>query len=228
MNKSITLIAAIVLAALPAFAQEAGWIGISIEDQKDKGVVVRTVEPNSPAGKAGVKPGDLLLQFNKEEIAGVQQLTRLVRETPVGRTVEVKIKRDTRDQTVRVTTQKAPNDFDRLYSQLPNASVLRDDIIRSFPQVQIHTTFSQSGIRVEQMTDQLRDYFGVAGNYGVLVTAVDKNSAAEKAGVKAGDVITSIDGRSIRTPADFSRDMRRTGVTLKVYRDKQERELKLE
>jgi serine protease Do len=227
MNKAMTLILAIVLAALPALAQEAGWIGISIEDQKDGGAVVRNVEPNSPAEKAGLRQGDVIFQFNKDDVAGVQQLTRLVRETPVGRTVDVKIKRDNRQQTLRITTEKASNEFSRLHSQLPDANLLYDRIVRSVPQVQVHTTFSKSGIQVEQMTDQLRDYFGVFGNYGVLVASVDKNSSAEKAGMKAGDIITSVDGRNIRTPADFNREMR-GGATLKIFRDKQERELKVE
>src|SRR5207244_3830103 len=98
-----------------------------------------------------------------------------------GRTVDVKVKRDSREQTLQITTEKASNDFSRLYSRLPDANLLRDRVVRSFPQVQVHTTFSKSGIQVEQMTDQLRDYFGVSGNYGVLVTSVDKNSSAEKA-----------------------------------------------
>jgi serine protease Do len=227
MTKAMTSIAAIVLAALPALAQEAGWIGISIEDQTDRGAIVRSVEPNSPAEKAGLRPGDVVLQFNKEDVAGVQQLTRLVRETPVGRTVEMKIKRGNNDQTVKVTAEKATNDLSRLYSRLPDANVLRDRITRSIPQVQVYTTFNRSGMQVEPLTDQLRDYFGVFGNYGVLVASVDRNSAAEKAGLKAGDVIMSVDGRNIRTPADFNREMR-GAATLKIFRDKQERELKME
>jgi serine protease Do len=226
MVKAMTLVTAFVLAALPALAQEAGWIGISIEDQKDHGVVVRMVEPNSPAEKAGLRQGDVILQFNKENVAGVQQLTRLVRETPVGRTLELKIRRDNRDQTLPVTTEKTPGNLGRLYAQLPDANLLRDRI-RSIPQVQVRTAFTRSGIQVEQISDQLRDYFGVSGNYGVLVASVDKNSNAEKAGVKAGDVITAVDGRNIRTPADFNREMH-GGAALKIFRDKQERDLKVE
>ena len=74
------------VAAVPAVAQESGWIGVSIEDQKDRGAIIRRVEPNSPADKAGLKEGDVIIEFNRQEVMGVQQLTRLVRETPVGRT----------------------------------------------------------------------------------------------------------------------------------------------
>ena len=229
MIKAMTLVTAIVLAALPALAQEAGWLGISIEDQKDRGAVVRSVETNSPAEKAGLKPGDVILQFNKEDVAGVQQLTRLVRETPVGRTVEVKIRRDNRDQTLHATAEKMPANSARLRAraQLPDANVLRDTIIRSIPQIQVQTAFTKFGIQVEGISDQLRNYFGVSGDNGVLVASVEKNSAAEKAGVKAGDVITAVDGKTIRTPGQFNREMR-GGAALKIVRDKQERELKVE
>ena len=231
---SIFSVLALVFAAFPAFAQESGWIGVSIEDQKDRGAVIRSVENNSPAEKAGLKAGDVIVEYNKQDVLGVQQLTRLVRETPVGRTIEMKVRRDNRDQTIHVTTDKLPTAFDRLGRldnlnvQLPDFRAARDRV-RVMPRIQMSTTYIQSGIRVEQLTDQLRDYFG-ASNGGVLVSSVDKDSSADKAGLKAGDVITSIGGKSVRTPSDFSRELRAAGTkpALKVIRGKQEREIKIE
>ena len=228
----LTVAAAVVSSALPALAQQAGWIGVSIEDQKDKGAVIRSVEPNSPAAKAGLKEGDVILQYNKEDVAGVQQLSRLVRETPVGRTVDVKIHRDNRDQTVQVTTDamRQPQRLGRFELEVPGVRILADRIMRDMPRVQVNTTYVQSGVRVEPLTDQLRDYFGVYSNGGVLVSSVDSGSDAEKAGLKAGDVVTAVDGKNTRTPSDFSRELR-TGsskVILKVFRDKKEREITLE
>jgi serine protease Do len=82
---------------------------------------------------------------------------------------------------------------------------------------------------VEELTDQLRDFFGVLGNEGVLVTSVDSGSAAEKAGLKAGDVIVAVDNRNVRTSAEFSREMRADSKPmLKTIRDKKERELRIE
>jgi len=229
--KQLLCIAILAAAAIPVQAQDFGWIGIRVEDQKDRGVIVRNVEPNSPASKAGLKEGDVVLQFNKEDVIGVQQFTRLVREMPVGRTVELKVRRDNRDQTLHVTTERSPRGFDNFdfndfNLRLPNVRIRPRDI----PQVQVNTTFSLAGIRVERLTDQLRDFFGVYSNAGVLVTSIDQGSAAEKAGLKAGDVITSIDGKMIRTTNDFSREMRVRGAkaTLKIFRDKQEREILLE
>src|SRR5262245_61336203 len=90
--------------AIPAFAQESGWIGVSVAEQSDRGVLVRSVEANSPAEKAGLKANDVIVQFNRQEVVGVMQLTRLVNETPVGRSVDVVVRRDNREQTFRVTS----------------------------------------------------------------------------------------------------------------------------
>ena len=79
--KPIVAAMAILVMAIPTLAQESGWIGISIAEQPDRGVLVRSVEANSPAEKAGLKANDVIVQFNKQEVVGVLQLTRLVNET---------------------------------------------------------------------------------------------------------------------------------------------------
>ncbi|PYS41256.1 MAG: hypothetical protein DMG14_07910 [Acidobacteria bacterium] len=221
---------AALVAAVPAVAQESGWIGVSIEDQKDRGAIIRRVEPNSPADKAGLKEGDVIIEFNRQEVMGVQQLTRLVRETPVGRTVDVKVLRDSREQTFKVTTERGSGlRSGRFELDVPGVHILADRLARDFPKFEMNTVYVQGGVRVEQLTDQLRDFFGVYSSNGVLVTSVDAGSAAEKAGLKAGDVVVAIDGKNIRTPADFSREMRSDSrPTLRIFRDKQEREIKIE
>jgi len=154
----------------------------------------------------------------------------------VGRTVDVKVRRNNRDETVKVTADRAPalragriTGVPGLDLRLPDVHIDLDRLSRNVPRVQVSTAFVQSGIRVDQMTDQLRSFFGVSGDNGVLVTSVDAGSAAEKAGLKAGDVITAIDGRNVRTPADFSREMRADSKpALKVTRDKQERDIRIE
>ena len=230
--KAILVVVIMLCAAVSAVAQDAGWIGIQVEDQRDRGAIVRRVEPDSPAEKAGMREGDVVLEFNKEQVVGVQQLTRLVRETPVGRTVDVKVRRDNRDETLKVTAERNSPFLvgrnGRFQLDVPGVHILADNVSRDFPRFEFSTVQVQSGIRVEQLTDQLRDYFG-AMNGGVLVTSVDRGSAADKAGLKAGDVITTIDGRTIRNPSDFSREMRANSKPMvKIVRDKQEREMRIE
>jgi serine protease Do len=230
--RGIFLATMMLVASIPMLAQEAGWIGVSIEDQQNGGAIVRRVEPNSPAEKAGLKEGDVILEFNKEAVIGVQQLTRLVRETPVGRMVDIKVRRDNREQMLMLTADRASGrSFGRFQLDTPNVRIFADGALRNAQpfQFEFNSGAAQSGIRVEQLTDQLRDFFGVFSNNGVLVTSVDSGSPAEKAGIKAGDVITSIDGRNIRNPGEFSREMRADSKPMiKFIRDKQEREIRIE
>ena len=241
--KLIVAMAALAM-AIPAFAQESGWIGVSIAEQSDRGVLVRSVEANSPAERAGLKANDVIIQFNKQDVVGVMQLTRLVNETPVGRIVDVVIRRDSREQTLKVTSEKSPLSFGQIRVQTPDVSVFRDhlpaqdflvfrdNVTNSVRPFEVITSIgvTQSGIRADSMTPQLREFFGVKAGEGVLVASVDANSAAARGGVTAGDVITSVDGKIISTPQDFTREVRskNAGFSLKVVRDKQEREIRVE
>lgn len=234
MTKRMLVVAGIMLlAALPVLAQQLGWLGVAVEDQKDSGPIVRSVQPNSPAARAGLKEGDVIIEYNKETVIGGQQFSRLVRETPVGRMADIKIRRDNREQTLQVTTEALQlgdvlNGIDRNIK--PNIRVLMDQAMKNVPRFEVNAIVVQSGIRVDQLTDQLRDYFGVFSNSGVLVSSVESGSAAEKAGVKAGDVVTAVNGVNVRNPTDFSREMRMGNgkAALKVMRQKQEREIRLE
>lgn len=231
--KPILALMAVLALAVPAFAQQAGWIGVSIAEQPDRGVLVRSVEANSPAEKAGIKANDVIVQFNREEVAGVLQMQRLVNETPAGRTVDVVVRRDNRDQTLKVTSERATfpsvhfpninhsNDFAFIRDQVSNPS--RVEIVTS-------NSVSQSGLRADALTPQLRDFFGVKPGEGVLIASVEANSSAAKAGLLAGDVVTAVDGRVISSPQDFNREVRsRTAsFTLKIVRNKLEREIRVE
>ena len=230
--KSVFVLLVVLCLAIPAFAQDTGWIGASITDQADVGVRVRSVEPNSPAERAGLRANDVIVDFGKEEVIGALQLTRLVSETPVGRTVDITIRRDGREETMKITTERAPFGFAGIRIQRPDLYAFGDQIARNIPQIGVLTTvsMSQAGIRVDSLTPQLREFFGVQGNEGVLVASVNADSAAARAGVKAGDVITAVDAVRVSSPSEFAREVRTrtTAFTLKVVRDKQEREIRVE
>ena len=228
--KPALIVLVALIATIPAFGQDRGWIGISIAEQSERGVLVRSVEPNSPAEKAGFKANDIILQYGRQDVIGVLQLTRLVSETPVGRIIEVTIRRDNREQTLKVTTERAPLTIGGYRIQRPDLSAINDRVVRGIEDVYRSVSISQAGIRVESLTPQLREFFGVKAGEGVLVASVDADSSAGKAGLKAGDVITAIDGRSVSTPAEFGREVRSrtTSFSLKIVRDKQEREIRIE
>ena len=240
MKRALVLIVLLGAVAATALAQDAGWIGTQVEDRKEGGVLIRQVEANSPAARAGLKEHDVITEFNKQSVAGVLQLTRMIQETPVGRTVELRVQRDNRQQNLQVTTEKAQFPGVIRFNQ-GNAAIrvrppdlsalndLRDRLVFNVPKVQVLTLFSRGGLQVESLTPQLREFFGVKGGDGVLITSVDSGSAADKAGLTAGDVITSIDGRGISAPQEFGRPIQVAGsTTLKIIRDKQEREIKIE
>jgi len=228
--RRLVLVLLLLMTAIPPGAQDAGWIGVTVDDQKDRGAIIRRIDPNGPAAKAGLKEGDVILEFNTQDIVGVLQLSRLVRETPVGRTVDVKVRRGTQEQTFQVTTERFTGFGKSFQLNLPDASVITDGILRRFPDLQVMTSSSQSGIHVQRLTDQLRDFFGIARGEGVLVTSVDSDSIAEKGGVKAGDVITAINGQVVRNPADFTREMSASGTqaALKIVREKKQSEINIE
>ena len=117
----------------------------------------------------------------------------------------MKIRRNNREETLQVTTERAPT--------IPAAidlSDLRDRIMRQMPDIRSAISASQYGIRVDALTPQLREFFGVKADEGVLVASVAADSAAARAGLKAGEVITAVDGKRVSTPQDFIRQMRST------------------
>ena len=179
--------------------------------KEERGVEITRVQEDSPAAKAGLKKGDVVLEYNNQRVEGTEQFVRLVRETPVGRTVELVIGREGATQTLTATIGKgkdhtiriAPNiDFERLKDLQP----LREFRMPDIPKLNMSWRSAQLGVLAESIEGQLADYFGV--KEGVLVRSVMKNSAAEKAGIKAGDVILEVDGEKVDTPGEVSSTIR--------------------
>ncbi len=176
--------------------------------KEERGVEIKRVEPGSPAEKAGLKEGDVVLEYNGQRVEGTESFIRMVRETPVGRTARMQISRDGNLQTVTaVLGQRKDGAFGRNFSvtvppvpplpPIPNIDVPRSVITLRTPRV---------GLETESLSGQLADFFGV--KEGVLVRSVDKGSPAEKAGFKAGDVILKVDGRPVSRPRDVSDELR--------------------
>ena len=175
-----------------------------------RGAEITRVEEGSPAEKAGLKPGDILLSYNGENVLGVQQLVRLVQETPEGRKIKVQFWRDGKMQTTTVITgipgprlHRTPLDPGLVGLQIPE---FRNFTMPDVPNPLLVWRSMTLGIECEPVDSQLAQYFGV--KRGVLVRSVEKGSAAEKAGLRAGDVVTAIGDRSVATPRDLSSFMR--------------------
>ncbi len=222
-----------------------GQLGVTVRDLAPSdaaatsgGVRIDDVDEDGPAAKAGIKPGDVIVEFDGERVRSARQFTRLVRETPEGRAVEMALMRDGTRQTVTATPEARSfawtMDFD--------GDRIRRDVERGLREFRMEPpamdfrfedggrgTFSWTprpsrvGVTLEPLTDQLASYFG-AGDGGVLVSSVSADSPAQKAGLKAGDVITSVNDRRVEDARDAVREIRRaegSEITFGIVRDKQ-------
>ena len=185
--------------------------------KEERGVEITRVEDNSPAAKAGLKTGDVVLEYNGQRLEGTEQFVRMVRETPEGRQVRLVVSRDGSTETVTatVTARKGSGFFYGEPFDNEKFRVQMDKLqqqLRSMPDIPHVTTSWQSGslgVVAEPLESQLAEYFGV--KEGVLVRSVSKDSAAEKAGVKAGDVILKIDEAKVTTPREITNAIRNLG-----------------
>ena len=181
--------------------------------KEERGVEVTRVEEDSPAAKAGFKVGDVVLEYNGQRVEGTEQFTRMVRETPDGRQVRLLVSRDGATQTLTATIGARKGSA--LLGQPFDQEKLRADMdklrlqMRSIPDIPRPNMSWQSGmlgVEAESLDSQLAEFFGV--KEGVLVRSVSKDSAAEKAGLKAGDVIMKIDDTKVTTPREITSAIR--------------------
>jgi len=196
-------------------------IGINVSDlaseqaakaKIESGVPVDSVSDGTPAARAGFKTGDIVVDFDGERVRSVRQFRRIVQETTPNRAVKTTIVRDGSRQTLTVTPETAAT-AGTFLNPTPNL-VIRKAPTPSpapFPNGGFITPLvpqapAQLGVAVTGLDDQLATYFGVKG--GVLVTSVTPDSPAAMAGLKAGDVITSIGGRAVAQPSELSEAVR--------------------
>ncbi len=151
--------------------------------KEDYGVEISRVEENSPAEKAGIKSGDVVLEYNGQRVEGMEQFGRMVRETPPGREVKLMVSRDGKTQTLTALlgTRKV-----RFQANFPSDFVMPEFHMPDIPQIYTATRSALLGVEAETLGSQLAVYFGV--KEGVLVRSVLDNTPAQKAGIKAGDV----------------------------------------
>ncbi|CAN5794700.1 hypothetical protein BH24ACI5_BH24ACI5_20560 [soil metagenome] len=230
---------------MEVFSTFGGRIGVSVSDiepgdaKGSTGVLIESVEDDSPAAKAGLKQGDIVVEFDGERVRSVRQFTRLVSETPAGRQVAAAVMRDGRRETVNLTTRERSignfRDFEAWMPAIPArpAPAPRTPRAPTAPRPPMLELFGwstghQLGVTVNDLSDQLGEYFGTKN--GVLVSSVTEGSAAEKAGVKAGDVIVSVNGQAVDDAVELRRSMHAVEAggefTLNVMRDRKSLTLK--
>lgn len=236
------------------------FLGVGLDDTEGdrRGAKVRSVEEGSPAAKAGIQDGDVIVRFDGEAVRSASQLARLVRETPAGRSVSIEVSRGGATQKLeatlaeggrRVQVFRGPGEREFAFEmphfdievpeppeppEAPDAPMPppapmphvwswkgddgRDMVFRMFgggPR--------KLGVEYTEIGEQLAAYFKLSGKSGVLVSSVDADGPAGKAGLKAGDVILKLDGRSIEDGRDLREAVGEAEggktVTVTVHRD---------
>ena len=183
--------------------------------REENGVEITQVEDDAPAGKAGLKVGDVVVEFNGQRVEGTEQFVRMVRETPVGRQVKLGVNRQGTAMTMsatiaqrssKLTGMTAPAARKLAEDMKREGEKMRDEMMMNMPRAYMGWSNGQLGVESESLSDQLASYFGV--KEGVLVRSVKKSSAAEKAGLKAGDVIVKVDSTKVATPKEIATQLR--------------------
>ena len=197
------------------------------------GAVVEEVQPDSPASKAGLRRSDVIVEFDGERVRSARQFARLVQETPSGLTVKASIMRDGQRSDVQITQSNEARagmyfDSDGFKAKVEDFTARMPEFDLDFEMPGMDGSRGRLGVTVSPLSDQLASYFGA--KEGVLVASVSQGSAAERAGLKAGDVITTVNGERVRSSGDVTRAMRSAAdgadVTIGIVREKKESSLK--
>ncbi|MBV9489641.1 MAG: PDZ domain-containing protein, partial [Verrucomicrobia bacterium] len=170
------------------------WLGIIIEslnDQTrgdlfkgvDKGVIVRTIQADTPAAKSDLRPADVITDVDGTPVASSRELQREVLKKKVGDQVRLGIWRNGRKLTIAVTTEELPVDTNQLSTAQPTPSASPGEAASAY------------GLQVQDISPELVQELGLKSDRGVVVTAVEPNSPAAVADIQTGDVITEV-GRS--------------------------------
>jgi len=222
-------------------------IGVSIRDQDDSaksgGAVVDDVRQDSPASRAGIKTGDVVVEFDGERVRSARHLSRLVEETASGHTVKLAVMRDGKRMDLDVTPEEgraawfggdSPMTFEGsadltqgepVFKMAPHTFAFKGDGPFMYRREPGEGTFDimvpgpgrgRLGVSVQELTPQLAEYFGT--KEGALVTTVVVDSPASKAGIHAGDVITAVNDAPISSTSELIDAVRKAndGASVKL------------
>jgi membrane-associated protease RseP (regulator of RpoE activity) len=223
------------------FLSGGTFLGVHVEDvskenmarygmREVRGVGVTEVVKDSPAEKAGLRKDDVILRFDGESVTSTRKLNRLVSESSPDQNVRLTISRGGSEQEMSATLA-ARKGMNQVFNSKIGDKLFKIDK-NNFPKIKDgdgNFVFSlgmhrRIGVSTQPLTKQLAEYFGVSE--GILITSVTENSPAAKAGLKAGDVITAVDGEKVDSSGDVSRIINKKqegSVSLTVVRDRNTR-----
>ena len=240
----------------PAHAAAVGYLGVDVADvdadkaqalklKEVRGAFITLIDHDAPAGQIGLKVNDVVLALNGQNVEGAEQLRRMLREIPPGRTISIEISRDGNIQTIAVQLADRKvmehDVWDKIgidagsISPLPPLPAMGMMAGGNAPlppggyHMSVFTGSLNVGALVEPLTSQMAEYLGVQG--GLMVKQVARKSEAAAAGFKAFDVILKVGSDSIMTSADWDRALRSNfgkPVQVTILRDKKQQTLSLQ
>jgi membrane-associated protease RseP (regulator of RpoE activity) len=217
----VAVLSALAVSGAPAAAKEKeeGWLGVYSQEldsdlresinYKGQGVLVRQVVDQSPAARAGLQRGDVIVRVDSKVVDSPAQLADAVQALPVGKKVPIEVVRDGSRKTLNATLAARPVIDEDEAPVAPNRSRWYEydgdddhDWEMHVPGDVMSMGRGRLGVRVETLNPDLASYFGSRDAKGALVIDVTKDSPADKAGIRPGDVITKVGGHDIETTDD--------------------------
>lgn len=169
------------------------------------GALISSVVPDSPADRAGLRAGDVITRVDNEPIRESRDLQRTLLQRKVGVKVELSVVRDKKERTVSLVTQERPSSS-RSKEQRPSAKGAK--------------TPDTFGLSLEPLTPQLAERLGYGATQGAVVTSVQRGSPADRAGLRARDLIVEADRKPVRGPEEVRKALTDGTALLRVFRDK--------
>jgi len=180
-----------------------GWLGVTIQELTPElaqkfglkaleGALVSDVAKGSPAHKAGIIRGDVILEFNGKKVRDVSSLRNIVAQAKIGSQVEIRILRKDKEMVVKAAIMELPSEA----AEAVPGSFEGSDAVGNI----------LSSIAVTDLTPVIARQLGVdKDEKGVVIVKVDPGSSAEEAGLRKGDIIQEIDRQNIRNQSDFNK-----------------------
>ncbi|MEO0289124.1 MAG: Do family serine endopeptidase [candidate division WOR-3 bacterium] len=160
--------------------------------EEETGILVSQVEENSPAYKAGIKEGDIILEFDGKKVENVSKFRILVAQTKVGKNVKILILREGNKITLEAKIGE-----------------LKENVAQKEEEKQIESKWL--GIVVDDIKKEYKDQFNIAVDKGVVITDIDNNSPVIEAGLRVGDVIVKIEDMKITNITDYKNAEKKYG-----------------